>query len=326
MSQEVVDLIAGAQRVTIFCHENPDADTLGAGLALLIAAERLGKQAEVVCADQPPPMLAFLPRVSEVRRAPALEPDVAIIVDAGDLSRIGSVATDYADWLGMARIVNIDHHVSNPGYGEATLVDAGAAATCEIVAALLPRLGVEIDRELATALLSGIAADTRTFSHPNATPTTLRTAADLVAAGAPLSEINRRLYVDRPYSTVALWGQILSGVQERCDARIVHAAMTLPMLAAAGALPSASEGFIDLLTSVQSAEISVLFKEAEGNVVRVSVRTRAVADAVAITSAFGGGGHARAAGCTVEGPLDAARERVLAECERELARADAGGR
>lgn len=326
MSQDVVDLIRDARRITIFCHENPDADTLGAGLALLIAAERLDKQAEIVCVDPPPPMLAFLPRVSEVRRAPQLEPDVAIIVDAGDLSRIGSIATDAAEWLAKARVVNIDHHVSNPGYGEAQLVDPAAAATCEIVAALLPRLGIEIDLELATALLSGIAADTRTFAHPNATPATLRTAADLVAAGASLSEINRRLYVDRPYSTVALWGQILSGVQERCDARIVHAAMTLPMLAAARALPSASEGFIDLLTSVQSAEISVLFKEAEGGAVRVSVRTRAVADAVAITAAFGGGGHARAAGCTVDGPLDAARERVLAECERELARADAGGR
>lgn len=326
MSQAVVDLIRDARRITIFCHENPDADTLGAGLALLIAAERLGKEAEVVCADPAPPMLAFLPRVAEVRRLPQLEPDVAVIVDAGDLSRIGSVATDAAEWLARARIVNIDHHVSNPGYGEAQLVDAGAAATCEIVAGLLPRLGVEIDEELATALMSGIAADTRTFAHPNATPTTLRTAADLVAAGAPLSEINRRLYVDRPYSTVVLWGEILAGVGERCDRRIIHASMTLPMLAAAGALPSASEGFIDLLTSVQTAEISVLFKEAEGGAIRVSVRTRAFADAVAITGAFGGGGHARAAGCTVDGRLDAARERVLAECERELARVDAGGR
>lgn len=326
MSREVVELILGARNVTIFCHENPDADTLGAGLALRIAAERLGKQAEVVCVDPPPPMLSFLPRVAEVRRRPQLEPDLAIIVDAGDLQRIGSAAGEAAEWLAKARVVNIDHHVSNPGYGDAQLVDPRAAATCEIVARLLPELGVEIDEELALALMSGIAADTRTFAHPNVTPETLRTAADLVAAGAPLSEINRRLYVDRPYSTLALWGQVLAGLEERCDTRIVHASMTLAMLAAAGALPSASEGFIDLLTSVDSAEISVLLKEAENGEIRVSVRTRSAADAVAITAAFGGGGHARAAGCTVPGPLDAARALVLAECERELARVDAGGR
>lgn len=326
MSREVVELIRDARSLTIFCHENPDADTLGAALALRIAAERLGKQAEVVCVDPPPPMLSFLPRVAEVKRAPQLEPDVAIIVDAGDLQRIGPIATDAAEWFARARVVNIDHHVSNPGYGDAQLVDPAAAATCEIVARLLPELGVEIDEEIALALMSGIAADTRTFAHPNATPTTLRIAADLVAAGAPLSEINRRLYVDRPYSTVALWGQILAGVEERCGARIVHASMTLAMLEAAGALPSASEGFIDLLTSVDTAEISVLFKEAESGEIRVSVRTRAVADAVAITAAFGGGGHARAAGCTLSGPLDAARTLVLAACEQELDRVDAGGR
>jgi phosphoesterase RecJ-like protein len=326
MRQAVIDLIREARSITVFSHENPDADTLGAALALRIAAERLGKPAEVVCVDVPPPMLSFLPRVDEVRQAPSLEPDVAIVVDAGDLARIGSLATEAADWLSRARVVNIDHHVSNPGYGDAQLVEPAAAATCEIVAGLLPELGVEIDEELALALMAGIAADTRTFAHPNATPTTLRTAADLVAAGAPLSEINRRLYHDRPYSTLALWGMVLAGLEERCERRIVHASMTLPMLTAAGALPSASEGFIDLLTSVDTAEISVLFKEAEGGEIRVSVRTRAAADAVAITAAFGGGGHARAAGCTVPGPLDAARRLVLAECERELARADAGGR
>lgn len=326
MIDPVVDLFRAAQRITIICHENPDADTLGAGLALRIAAERLGKEAEVVCADPAPPMLAFLPGVADLRRLPALEPDVAVIVDAADLARIGSVAVDAAAWLARARIVNVDHHVSNPGYGEAQLVDPAAAATCEIVAALLPRLGVAIDREIAIALMAGIAADTRTFAHSNVTPSTLRAAAGLVEAGAPLSEINRRLYVDRPYATVALWGRILAGVGERRERRIIHAALTLAMLRETGAPPTASEGFIDLLTAVETAEISVLLKETETGIVRVSVRTRAVADAVAITAAFGGGGHARAAGCSLDGPLADARERLLAECERELTRADDRGR
>jgi bifunctional oligoribonuclease and PAP phosphatase NrnA len=323
---EVVALLRGAERVTAICHENPDADTLGAAIAIAIAAERMGKRAEVVSGDPPPPFLAFLPRIEQVRRAPALEPDVAVVVDAGDLARTGSVATDHADWLTRARIANIDHHVSNPGFGHANWVDPSAAATCEMVALLLPELDVALDAELATALLAGIVQDTHTFAHPNATPRTLRVAASLVEAGADLSQINRAVYADKPFSTLALWGMILAGIGQRCDGRIVFASMTTQMLKETGESPTASEGFVDLLASTKAADITVLFKQADEESTRVSVRTTERADAVAITKAFGGGGHARAAGCTVTAALDEARERVLAECERELARADAGGR
>jgi phosphoesterase RecJ-like protein len=324
--REVVDALLGAQRVTAICHENPDGDTIGAAIAIAIAAERLGKQSEVVSADVPPPFLAVVPRIETVRRAPALEPDVAVVVDAGDLSRTGGLATSHAEWLSRSRIVNVDHHVSNPGFGAVNWVDPQAAATCEMVALLLPELGVEIDQELATVLMTGIVQDTHTFAHPNATPRTLRVAADLLAAGAPLSRLNRAVYADKPYSTLALWGLILAGMGQRCDGRIVHASMTLEMLRSVGAEPSASEGFIDLLTASKTGDIAVLFKEADPATTRVSVRTSERADAVAITSAFGGGGHVRAAGCTLAEPIDRARELVLAECERELARADAGGR
>jgi bifunctional oligoribonuclease and PAP phosphatase NrnA len=323
---EVVALLRGAQRITAICHENPDADTLGAAIAIAIAAERMGKQAEVVSGDPPPPFVAFMPRIEQVRRAPALEPDVAVVVDAGDLARTGSVAAEHGDWLARARIANIDHHVSNPGFGQANWVDPSAAATCEMVALLLPELGVPLDAELATALLAGIVQDTHTFAHPNATPRTLRVAAELVEAGAELARINRAVYADKPFSTLALWGKMLAGIGQRCDGRVVFASMTAQMLKEVGESPTASEGFVDLLGSTKAADVTVLFKQVEEESTRVSVRTTERADAVAITGAFGGGGHARAAGCTVAATLDVARERVLAECERELARADAGGR
>lgn len=323
---EVAEVLRGAERITAFCHENPDGDTLGAAIAIAIAAERMGKQAEVVSVDVPPPFLRFLPRVEGVRRAPGLEPDVAVVVDAGELSRIGSVVTEHADWFAQARIVNIDHHVSNPGYGSAVWVDPGAAATCELVTMLLPQLGVALDLELATALMAGIVQDTHTFAFPNVTARTLRVAAELVDAGAPLAAINRAVYADKPFSTLALWGLMLASVEQRADGRIVHASMTAAMLASAGEQPTASEGFVDLLGSTRLADINLLFKEVGPSQTRVSVRTSARADAVAITAAFGGGGHARAAGCTLDTGLAAARELVLAEAERELARGDARGR
>ncbi|HEY8922224.1 MAG TPA: DHH family phosphoesterase [Candidatus Limnocylindria bacterium] len=323
---DVAEVLRGAQRITAFCHENPDGDTLGAGIAIAIAAERLGKQAEVVCVDPPPPFLAFLPGVERVRRAPGLEPDVAVVVDAGELSRIGSVVTEQAEWFARARIVNIDHHVSNPGYGEAVWIDPEAAATCELVTLLLAELGVPLDAQLATALMAGIVQDTHTFAHPNATARTLRVAAELVEAGAPLAAINRAVYADKPFSTLALWGLMLAGIGQRAGGRIVHASMTAAMLASTAELPTASEGFVDLLASTKLADVTILFKEVGPDETRVSVRTSGRADAVVITSAFGGGGHARAAGCTVAAPLEAAREPVLAEAERELARGDARGR
>jgi phosphoesterase RecJ-like protein len=323
---DVAEVLRGAQRISAFCHENPDGDTLGAALAIAMAAERLGKEAEVVSVDPPPPFLAFLPGVERVRRRPGLEPDVAVVVDAGELSRIGSVATEEADWFARARIVNIDHHVSNPGYGEAVWIDPEAAATCELVTLLLPELGVSLDAQLATALMAGIVQDTHTFAHPNATARTLRVAAELVDAGAPLAAINRAVYADKPFSTLALWGLMLAGIGQRAGGRIVFASMTAAMLASTGEQPTASEGFVDLLGSTRLADVTILFKEVGPQETRVSVRTSALADAVAIASAFGGGGHPRAAGCTLQAGLEDAREPVLAEAERELVRGDARGR
>jgi phosphoesterase RecJ-like protein len=306
VSREAVAVaIRGATRITIICHENPDADTLGSALALQMAAERLGKQVEVVAADPVPPALAALPRIREVRATPSLEPDLALVTD-GPPSRTGAIARDCAEWLARTTIVNVDHHVSNDG-SEAAIawVDAEAAATCEMVALLVP---------------------THTFAHPNATPRTLRVAASLVEAGAPLSSIHRSIYADKPFSTLALWGRILAGATERHDGRIVSATMTAEMLRETGTEPVASEGFIDLLASTRAADVTIVFKEADPAETRVSVRTSSRADAVAITSAFGGGGHARAAGATVQAPLEEAVRLVLEESERELDRADARGR
>lgn len=319
---DVVEAIRGAERITAIGHENPDADTLGAALAFRLVGERLGKLAEVVMADPVPPYLQFLPHADLVRSAPGLEPDVAVVVDSGDLARIGGIATDHADWLARARIVNIDHHVSNPNFGAVNLVDPEAASTCEMVSLLLPELGVELDRELATVLLAGIVNDTHTFAHPNATPRTLRVAASLVEAGAELSAIHRAIYAEKPFATLALWGLVLAGVESAHEGRIVHAALTQQMLAETGESLNAAEGFIDLLGLSRDADVVLLFKEQGTGEARVSIRTSAIADAVAIAAPFGGGGHARAAGCTVAASVDEARQRVLVEAERELQRAD----
>ncbi len=322
----VAAAIRGAERITAICHENPDADTFGSALAIVAAAGRLGIPAELVAADALPPFLAGLPGADAVRRRPELEPGLAVVVD-GPPSRTGAVARECGPWLAEATIVNIDHHVSNDGAESAMAwIDPTAAATCEMVALLMTDLGIEIDEEMATVLAAGIVQDTHTFAHPNATPRTLRVMADLVEAGAPLSALHKAIYADRPFSTMRLWGRMLNGIDERRDGRIVYATQTLLMLTETGSEPNATEGFIDVLAGTRTADVTLLFKEAAPGQIRVSVRTTDRADAVAITSAFGGGGHARAAGCTVDQPMTVAVTAVLDECEREIERADARGR
>ena len=326
MSREAVaQAILGASRITAICHENPDADTLGSALALRIAAERLGKQAEVVAADPVPPSLLALPYAAEVRTTPGLEPDLAVVLD-GPPSRTGAIARDCGPWLERARIVNIDHHVSNDGSEAAVAwVDAEAAATCEMVALLMADLGVPIDTRSPPSSLPGSCrtpTPSRTRTQPRARCAWART------SWRPAPHCRPSTAPCTPTSRSARWrcGDASWPAPPSRDGRIVHATMTLAMLTETGTDAVASEGFIDLLASTKDADITVLFKEAGPSEIRVSIRTSARADAVAITSAFGGGGHARAAGCSVAGTLPEATSRVLAECERELDRADARGR
>ena len=143
---EVVEALRTAKRVSAVCHENPDADTIGAAVAVCIIAERLGAEAEIVSADGIPPMFDFLPHVAQVVRKPHLEPDLAVFCDAATLERVGRIATEEAEWFSRATVLNIDHHISSNYFGDLNLVDPKAAATCEVLARVVDALGIERGR------------------------------------------------------------------------------------------------------------------------------------------------------------------------------------
>jgi phosphoesterase RecJ-like protein len=164
--------------------------------------------------------------------------------------------------------------------------------------------------------MAGIVMDTATFAHPNATPRTLVVSAALIAAGAPLSEISRRLYRSKPDRQLKLFGRVLDRLEASADRRVVWSTLLEADLGATGTSSSHSEGIIDLLSQSEEAEVAILFKEANGGT-RLSVRTKpGGVDATVLTGRFGGGGHARAAGATVLLPPDEARPTVLAEAAR----------
>ena len=319
----VVERIAAAKDVLTVCHERPEADALGAALGVALAVESLGGTATPVCSDPVPVMYDFLRGMDRFATDPGERVfDLIVAVDCGELARVGGVLQRRPELFRDVPIVNIDHHVSNTGFGTIDWVDPTAAAACEQVTLLVQALGLPLtvaDGMLADALLAGIVIDTATFQHPNTTPRTLRVAADLVAAGAPLAEISRRLYRSKPNEQLKLFGFVLARMQVEEGGRLVHAALTQADLGAAGATPSQSEGIIDLLSQSETADLVVLFSEQRDATTRLSMRTSARVDATRLAERFGGGGHARAAGATVQLPLAAAQERVLAEARAVLA-------
>jgi phosphoesterase RecJ-like protein len=314
----VVERLRTARRVLTICHENPEADALGSALAVALLVEAHGGVATPVCADPLPPMYEFLAGMDRFRREPdpALDYDLIVVGDCGELDRIGPVLESHRALFERVPILDIDHHISNPHFGEIDWVDPKSSATCEMVTLLAWRLGVPLtalDGMLASALAAGVVMDTANFQHSNTTPRTLMVAAALREAGAPLSELARRLYRSKPNSQLVLFGRVLGRMQTDLDGRLVWSTLELADLAAAGSGPEQSEGLIDMLAQSETAEATILFKEAEGEM-RISVRTReGGVDATKLTGLFGGGGHARAAGATVALPPEEARRAVLAE-------------
>jgi len=316
--------LRAARRILIVSHENPDADTLGAALGVRTIVGALGGEATAASTDPPPPLYDFLPGIDTVRLdpEPGVTYDLVVLVDCASTQRIGAIGERHADLFASTPRVTIDHHVSNDSTGEADWIEPHAAATCEMVALLAARTGVPLDAgdgALATALMAGIVMDTATFAHPNATPRTLTVSAALVAAGAPLSEISRRLYRTKPDAQLKLFGRVLDRLESTPDGRVVWTHLLDHDYEATGSLRAHSEGIIDLLSQAEAAEVAIVFKQAGESETRISVRTKpGGVDATVLTGVFGGGGHARAAGATVPRPLPEATEAVV-EVARRLA-------
>jgi len=314
--------LRGARNVVAVTHEHPDADTIGAVLGICLLVEALGGRATAVSTDVIPPLYAFMPGLDRFRTDPdpAEAYDLLILADCATAARVGDVARrNEALFAGLPRAI-VDHHASNDAAGEADWIDPGAAATCELVALLAVRLGIPLDlgdRILADVLMAGVVMDTATFAHPNATPRTLAVSAALVEAGAPLSDISRRLYRTKPDTQLRLFGRVLDRLAVSPDRLVIWSTLRNADLADIDAIPAHSEGIIDLLAQSETAEVSMLLKEQEDGTTRLSVRTRpGGVDATELTGTWGGGGHARAAGATIPLPLDEAVPVVRAVAER----------
>ena len=318
----VLARLTAARNALVVSHENPDADTLGAALGVCAILESCGARATAISTDPVPPLYAFIAGVERFRTDPdpAETYDLLVLVDCGSAERVGAVAQRHPALFAALPRVIIDHHASNADGGAADWIEPGSAATCEMVTLLAARLGVPLGSNggaLAAALMAGIVMDTATFAHPNATPRTLAVSSALVAAGAPLSDISRRLYRTKPEAQLRLFGRVLDRLQTSPDGRVVWSTLTNADYPATGSIRAHSEGIIDLLAQSETAEVAMLLKEGEDGATRLSVRTKpGGVDATVLTGTFGGGGHARAAGASLPLPMAEAVPAVCAVAER----------
>ena len=304
--KEAGELLKAAQNIIITAHVNPDGDAIGSSLGVMHCLRSLGKRVRVVIDDDIPSNFAFLhagdiiekPIVTAESEKEAV--DLLLILDTSS-ERVGKVLEAFSP----SQILNIDHHVTNPLACPAVYLDPDSAATAEIIYRLLHEMGMEITKDIAMAVYTGLATDTGFFRFPNTTPFTMRAAADLLERGAEPGLISEAVEA-KPFARVVGMARALETTELLYDGRLAGIFLDR---AAAETLDS-TEGLIDAMRTIEGSDVSVLLKWKEDNVFRVSMRSKNT-DVSKVAASFSGGGHARAAGCTLKMGFSEAKMTIL---------------
>ncbi len=313
--RRIVERLGAASRVLLVLHVRPDGDSIGSTLAMARALRVLGKAAEVVAPDPIPPNLAFVPGADRVVGAGATRGsfDTALFLDCASLDRIGGAT---ADLERAGPILNVDHHSSNQRYGAVNYIEPHAAACGEVTYDLIRALGVALDPEIAMGLYVAIVTDTGSFRYQSVTARTHRIAAQLLGLGVRPAEVGRQVWDSRTLASVRLEAAALTTLVQ--EGELAWMDVTPPMLAESGAAAYETEGLVNLPRSLEGVEVAVLFSDEGRGEVRVSLRSARRVDVSAIAVRLGGGGHARAAGCTLRMSLAQAHDAVLTAARAAL--------
>ena len=303
------------RRFVLTTHRDPDGDGLGAEAAIAAALRRMGKRVSIINDGRLPEQYVFLgsqrlfQRYRPEKHDRVIEvADVVILVDAGAPARTGRLAKALSDFEGVGIV--IDHHPGG-GWGSIEVIDEGAVSTTQRVARLFDVLNVDVTPAMADALYAGILADTNGFSNTNTSAVALQTAATLVERGARPSGVFRGMFASWSLNRLRLQGDVLANLQTAQRGRIVWGTVTRESRRRLRQPTSATEGFVELALTTRGAELTILFIEEAHGVVRLSIRSKAPVRADRVAKAFGGGGHALAAGARVGGSLESVRRRVL---------------
>lgn len=310
--EQVVSLLRGAQDIEILSHHFPDGDTLGCAAALCRALQRMGKRARCTCADPVSEKYSFLFDGIERQEFPA---QFVVSVDVADSKLLGPVlAAKHAGKIDLC----IDHHGSHQDFAENSYVDSTAAAACEIIYEVICRLGVEPDQVIAQAVYTGITTDTGCFRYSNTTARTHEIAAKVIRTGIDAGDINRRMFETKTRARLEMERSVLDSIAFYFDARCAVMCISRAMIEASGADEGDLDGLSAIPRQIEGVLVGVTMRERKIGGYKVSLRTQPQVNAAKICAEFGGGGHAAAAGCTLEEDFEPARERLLAAIGKVL--------
>ena len=312
---ELAAALKKCRTVLVSSHISPDADSIGSTFGSASLLMRLGIRADVYLVDEVPPRFAPLlksaPQLPKViHSVPTERYDAVLVVDTASRSRIGKDAE--AIYAQADRVINLDHHVSNPGWADLNFVDGNAAAAAVLVTELAGSLDLPITPYEANLLYGGLSDDTGGFGFSNVNPRALTTAAKLVEAGAQPDFITNALHYSMPEKALRFQGYIVSKMQILLGGAAVYVCITAEDMAAHGVSVDDVEGVVDTVRKVGGPRIVVLQRQIEDGW-KFSLRSKTQnLDVNAIAGTFGGGGHKMAAGCKLEGTELDARDRMMA--------------
>lgn len=309
--EEAGALLLGASSLILCCHVSPDCDTLGSALGLLRFLEQQGKEVKLLVDDVINSSFSFLSGVEKVVRpeeGQEYSADLFVVLDASSWDRIGCCN----QVVKFKKLLNIDHHISNTEFAEYLYLDAKAAATGEIMVDLFEACHWKIDKAMAECFYTAISTDCGSFRYSNTTPKTMRQAAKLLEAGVNPNEISENLGLNS-VASMQLLAKVIPTMAFAYDGRVAYMKLSNELYNK----QTSTETFVNMVRYIEGVDVGIFFKEVEPGVTRVSMRT-CKADAAAVAVKSNGGGHVRAAGCTVNAPLDEAIAQVLEAVGKQL--------
>ena len=308
---ETGNMLLAAQKIVLCCHVSPDGDTLGSALGLARLLEQKGKEVTVFVDDDINKSLSFIPGVDKVQRPEAgviVEADLFVVVDASSFDRVGICN----EVVKAPVLLNIDHHISNTEFADYLYLDAEAAAAGEIMCDLFEAMGWEYDEAIAVDFYTAITTDCGSFRYSNTTSKTMQRAAKLLDYGVKPNEISDMLDI-RSRKTTELLAKVLPSLTFDYEGKVAHITITNDLYDK----ETQTDSFVSYPRYTEGVEVAVMFKAVEPEVTRVSMRS-STGDVASVALSFGGGGHLRAAGCTIYAPVEEAIAQLLAVVGKAL--------
>ncbi len=310
--REIAEVIRTNNTFVVMSHVRPDGDALGCQLAMAICLRQAGKKVKVWNQDGMLDKYRFLP-YSELVTLPPDKPelfDVAFALDTATHERLGKNCLQAIERANV--LVNIDHHISNNGYGDLAYIDSTAPATGQILYELIRGEGLPFTYEIADNLFVAISTDTGSFQYPSTSARSFEIAGELIKAGVDVGKISQQIYENYPRRRIELLRALLNVLKVSCNGRVASFCLTTEMARQTGARPEDNEGLIDYIRAIEGVVVAVFIEEISDGKVRLSMRSKDPKINVSkICGQFGGGGHVLAAGAAVSGDLASVQEKVL---------------